>query len=147
MLSVAEFGKRFAGEIILAKPMVKALADPDAPRAHRAFGFRWFIPELLKHKKIWRDVLLASLVIQLVALATPVFTQVVIDKVVVHHTMNTLLVIGIALGVFMIFSAALTWVRQSDRDRGARRGIVRWAEAATRDCTRLIEAAEDFDLR
>ena len=59
-----------------------------------------------QHKKIWRDVLFASLAIQLMALATPLFTQVVIDKVVVHQTMNTLIVIGIALAVVMIFSAA-----------------------------------------
>ena len=32
----------------------------------KAFGFKRFVPELLKHKTIWRDVLLASLAIQLV---------------------------------------------------------------------------------
>jgi len=37
---------------------------------------------------------------------------VVIDKVVVHHTLNTLTVIGIGLAVFMVFTAAMTWVRQ-----------------------------------
>ena len=78
----------------------------------RPFGFKWFVPELLRHKAIWRDVLLASLAIQLMALATPVFTQVVIDKVIVHHTMNTLVVIGIALFVFMVFTAGMSWVRQ-----------------------------------
>ena len=76
----------------------KALPSDDDPQSQdRPFGFRWFIPELLRHKAIWRDVLLASLAIQLMALATPVFTQIVIDKVIVHHTMNTLVVIGIAL--------------------------------------------------
>ncbi|MGH7461280.1 MAG: peptidase domain-containing ABC transporter, partial [Longimicrobiales bacterium] len=46
------------------------------------------------------------------ALATPVFTQVVIDKVIVHHTMSTLAVIGVALGVFILFTAVMRWVRQ-----------------------------------
>lgn len=50
-----------------------------------AFGFSWFIPELLRHRNLWRDVLLASLAIQLVGLATPLFTQVIIDKVIAHH--------------------------------------------------------------
>ncbi len=77
-----------------------------------AFGFKWFIPELLKHKKIWRDVVLASLSIQLVGLATPLFTQVVIDKVVVHQTNSTLIVIGVALVMFMFFTSAMTWLRQ-----------------------------------
>ena len=46
------------------------------------------------------------------AVATPVFTQIVIDKVIVHHTTSTLIVIAIGLLVFMLFSTAMTWVRQ-----------------------------------
>ncbi len=88
-----------------------APADPDAPAA-KPFGFAWFIPELLKHRHIWRDVLLASFALQLVGLATPLFTQVVIDKVVVHHTQGTLVVIMLAMGLFTIFGGLLTWLRQ-----------------------------------
>lgn len=76
------------------------------------FGFRWFIPELLKHRKIWREILWASFAIQLVALATPLCTQVIIDKVVVHHTTSTLIVIAVAMGLFLIFNAGMGWVRQ-----------------------------------
>ena len=76
------------------------------------FGFRWFIPELLKHKNIWRDVLLASLLLQLIGLATPLFTQVVIDKVVVHQSQSTLIVIGVGMFIFMVFSSVMTWLRQ-----------------------------------
>ena len=76
------------------------------------FGFRWFIPELMRHRTIWRDVLIASFAIQLIGLVTPLFTQVVIDKVIVHRTMNTLVVIGVGLFVFMAFSAGMTWIRQ-----------------------------------
>jgi subfamily B ATP-binding cassette protein HlyB/CyaB len=113
ILPFSEFAGRYLGRVLLAVPKQKALTDPDAPgHGREPFGFRWFIPELLKHKKIFRDVLLASLAIQLMALATPLFTQVVIDKVVVHHTLNTLTVIGIGLAVFMVFTAAMTWVRQ-----------------------------------
>src|SRR5207244_124890 len=64
------------------------------------------------HRGVWRDVLLASLFIQLVGLATPVFTQVVIDKVVVHHTQSTLIVIAVALALFLLFNAAMSWLRQ-----------------------------------
>ena len=113
ILPLAEFQLRYAGMVLQATPKSKAITDPDAGTSAQAhFGFRWFLPELLKHRKVFRDVLLASLAIQLMALATPLFTQVVIDKVVVHHTLNTLVVIGIGLAVFMVFSAAMTWVRQ-----------------------------------
>ena len=57
-------------------------------------------------------MLAASAAIQLLALATPLFTQVVIDKVVVHQTVNTLVVIGVALVVVTLFSTAMSWVRQ-----------------------------------
>jgi ATP-binding cassette, subfamily B, bacterial HlyB/CyaB len=112
-LTPQEFEAEYAGEVLQFSPTAKSVSDPDGALGKRAaFGFRWFIPELLKHKRVWREVLAASLVIQLLALGTPLFTQVVIDKVVVHHTSSTLIVIAIGLAVFMVFSALLTWVRQ-----------------------------------
>jgi subfamily B ATP-binding cassette protein HlyB/CyaB len=112
-LTIDEFAARFAGQIVQFAVAGKPVADADSrAEAPEPFGFRWFVPELLKHRPIWRDVLLASAAIQLLALATPLFTQVVIDKVIVHQTTNTLIVIGIALVVVMLFSAAMGWVRQ-----------------------------------
>ncbi|MEK7437773.1 MAG: peptidase domain-containing ABC transporter [Pseudomonadota bacterium] len=112
-LAAADFDKRYAGELILFAPQSKPLADADAAAGRKeSFGFSWFIPELLKHKRIWRDVLLASLAIQLIALATPLFTQVILDKVVVHQALNTLTVIGIALAMFLVFNAGMSWIRQ-----------------------------------
>ena len=78
----------------------------------QTFGFRWFAAELLKHKRIWRDVLFASLFLQLIGLTTPLFTQIIIDKVVVHQTQSTLVVIAVGLLMFMLFSAGMTWLRQ-----------------------------------
>ena len=109
----ANFAERFTGTAFQLALEAKAISDPDGALSNQAtFGFHWFIPELLKHKRIWRDVLIASFVIQLLALGTPLFTQVIIDKVVVHRTQSTLIVIGIGLAVFMVFSALLSWVRQ-----------------------------------
>lgn len=113
ILPLAEFEARYAGFILNAMPQQTPVVDPDDQGiARERFGFRWFVPQLLKHRKIFRDVLIASLAIQLMGLATPLFTQVVIDKVIVHHTMNTLQVIGIGLVVFLIFTAVMSWVRQ-----------------------------------
>ena len=114
-LSHAEFAAAYAGVAFQLALKNQPVNDPDRQKgtgAQEPFGFRWFIPELLKHKRVWRDVLIASLVIQLLALGTPLFTQVVIDKVVVHRTESTLLVIAVGLCVFMLFSALLTWTRQ-----------------------------------
>lgn len=89
----ADLEREFSGTVVLFAPAPAAVepevADPDAAAR---FGFRWFVPELLRHKRIWRDVLLASVAIQLMGLAMPIFTQVVIDKVIVHYAVSTLLV-------------------------------------------------------
>ncbi|MGB5081681.1 MAG: peptidase domain-containing ABC transporter [Burkholderiales bacterium] len=111
-LALGDFDARFEHDVILAARAATEASDPDFALIKPAFGFRWFVPELLKHKRIWRDVLTASLAMQLVALATPLFTQVVIDKVVVHQSQSTLWVVGTALIMFMLFSAVMTWMRQ-----------------------------------
>ena len=90
----------------------KELSQEEGAAPASGFGFGWFWRELLKHKRVWRDVLAASLFIQLVGLATPLFTQVVIDKVVVHQTTNTLVVIALGLGMFLVFNAGMSWLRQ-----------------------------------
>ena len=113
-VALAEWARVFEAHAFLVARAVPAGHDgPDAAAAERTrFGFGWFVPELLRHRSVWRDVLVASLVIQLVGLATPLFTQVVIDKVVVHHTQSTLAVIGFALALFLVFGTAMTWARQ-----------------------------------
>ena len=87
------------------------LNEPGQP-GRSAFGFQWFARELLKHKAVWRSVLGASLALQIVGLTTPLFTQVVIDKVIVHQSSSTLALIAAGLVLFMLFSAGMSWLRQ-----------------------------------
>ena len=112
-LSTEEFERRYAGDLILFAAHTKPLSDADAASERKStFGFSWFIPELLRHKAIWREVLLASLGIQTVALFAPLLTQIVIDRVVVHQTLNTLIVIGFALAICLVFNTGMNWCRQ-----------------------------------
>lgn len=115
-LSVDEAASQFESGLILASREASSTnKDGEIPgfaAETKTFGFQWFIPELLKHKTIWRDVLLASLAIQLFGLATPLFTQAIIDKVVVHQTHSTLIVLGVALVMFMLFTSGMSWLRQ-----------------------------------
>ena len=102
-----DFAAHFEPGVILVRHAPTAQSEVQARS-----GWRWFGHELLRHKRVWRDVLLASLFIHLIGLATPLGTQVVIDKVVVHHTTSTLVVIAAGLGMFLAFSAGMTWLRQ-----------------------------------
>ena len=112
-LPLAAFERETTGDAWYATVLPHAATDPDAIAATPArFGFAWFVPELLRHKRIWRDVLLASATLQIVALTTPLFTQAIVDKVVVHRTQSTLLAIGVAMAIFLVFSSLLTWLRQ-----------------------------------
>jgi ATP-binding cassette, subfamily B, bacterial HlyB/CyaB len=109
----SEFEKRFTGTLFQLTLNSPGVGDFESETGKKAeFGYGWFIKELMKHSRIWRDVLAASLIIQLLALGTPLFTQVIIDKVVVHRTQSTLIVIAVGMVIFMVFSALLSWIRQ-----------------------------------
>jgi ATP-binding cassette, subfamily B, bacterial HlyB/CyaB len=77
--------------------------------SHRAFnaqvrfGFQWFYTEILKYRAVITEVMGASFVIQLFGLVTPLFTQVILDKVIVHRTMTTLDVLAVAF----LFTASM----------------------------------------
>lgn len=110
-IALAELTRACAGWAVHTERARSLPADPDALPTSR-FGWPWFAAELLKHRRLWRDVLVASLVIQLLALAVPLATQVVVDKVVVHRTQSTLAAIGVGLVIMVLFSSLLTWLRQ-----------------------------------
>lgn len=75
------------------------------------FGFRWFIPALIRYRKLFAEVLVASFFLQLFALVTPLFFQVVIDKVLVHKGLTTLDVLACGLIVVSLFDVLLGGLR------------------------------------
>ncbi|HKT35550.1 MAG TPA: cysteine peptidase family C39 domain-containing protein, partial [Nitrospira sp.] len=75
------------------------------------FDFTWFIPAIVKYRKFLGEVLVASFVLQLFALLTPLFTQVVIDKVLVHKGFTTLHVLAIGMVTLALFDATLGGLR------------------------------------
>lgn len=75
------------------------------------FDFTWFIPAIIKYRKLLGEVLLISLALQLIGLVMPMFFQVVMDKVLVNHALKTLNVIAIGLICATLFEAALTGIR------------------------------------
>lgn len=105
VLSEEAFADEYAGEIILITR--RALLGDMAKK----FDISWFVPAILKYKKILGQVLVASFFIQLFALITPLFFQVVIDKVLVHQGLTTLDVLCFGLLAISIFDVLLNGLR------------------------------------
>ena len=102
-IDIAELQEQINPEILLLK---HKLLDDEVK-----FGFKWFFIEIIKYKDIVGQVLLGSFVIQLFGLVTPLFTQVILDKVLVHRTLSTLNVLGFAFLVVALFEFLLNLSR------------------------------------
>ncbi len=103
-LEFAEFQKHWTGELILISRRFTL------ERTKSKFGLSWFVPQVLRYKSQLLWVLGLSLLLQLFGLASPLFTQVIIDKVLVHRSTNTLdiLIVGLlSLTVFQLWMTAL----------------------------------------
>ncbi|MGB3614151.1 MAG: peptidase domain-containing ABC transporter, partial [Elainellaceae cyanobacterium] len=77
----------------------------------KKFGLSWFVPSLVKYKRVLIEVFVASFFVQLFALANPLMIQVIIDRVIVQNSSDTLQVLGIFLLVIAVFEAILTSLR------------------------------------
>ncbi|MCU0535183.1 MAG: peptidase domain-containing ABC transporter [Hydrococcus sp. Prado102] len=75
------------------------------------FGLRWFLPALTRYRRVLIEVFIASFFVQLFGLANPLMVQIIIDKVIVQNSVDTLQVLGIFLVVIAIFEAILTTLR------------------------------------
>ena len=92
-----------SGEVLLLQP------TKDTPQ--QRFGLSWFIPALKKYRRVLVEVFVASFFVQLFGLANPLMIQVIIDKVIVQNSADTLQVLGTFLLIIAIFEAVLTTLR------------------------------------
>lgn len=102
---IEAFAVQWTGELILIASRA-SLAGELAK-----FDFSWFIPALVKYRKLLGEVLLISFMLQLFALASPLFFQVVMDKVLVHRGLTTLDVLVLGLVVVVTFESVLNGLR------------------------------------
>ncbi len=79
----------------------------------RAFDLLWFVPELLRQRRLLFDVTIAALFLYALGLATPLFFQLVIDKVLVNQSRDTLYVLGPAgITIALVFDAGSAFLRR-----------------------------------
>lgn len=95
----------WSGEVYVFKRIYK-LTEESQP-----FSLRWFIPEILKQKRAFMDIALAVLFINAISLITPIFFQIVIDKVLVNQAFTTLHVLGIGMTVMLLANGCFDFLR------------------------------------
>src|SRR6201997_4438428 len=105
LMTREEFEAVWNGQIVL---MARRAGLVDLSRR---FDITWFLGAIHKYRRLLGEVLVASFFLQLFALVSPLFFQVVIDKVLVHRTMSTLDVLVVGLVTISIFEAILGTLR------------------------------------
>ncbi|HEY1720533.1 MAG TPA: peptidase domain-containing ABC transporter [Magnetospirillaceae bacterium] len=101
-----KFEEIWSGRLILAKRKYR-LDEEKQP-----FGLRWFLPDVLREGRYLRDVALAAIMSTLIGFATPLFFQIMIDKVIPHKSYHTLFAVVIAVIVTVVFDSVFGYVRQ-----------------------------------
>ncbi|MEH2057472.1 MAG: peptidase domain-containing ABC transporter [Nostoc sp.] len=106
-LTKAEFQAGWSGYALLLQPTARLKNNKDESRSF------WKFFELIKpHYRTLVEIFIASVVIQLFGLVTPVFTQLLLDRVLVQRSVTTLNAIGLGMIVFGLFGVAVNGVRQ-----------------------------------
>ncbi len=109
----AAFASQATGTAVFVRSLDEAAGTEASAEPPRRFGFRSVFAELARHRSAVRDVLAASLALHLAALALPLASQVIIDKVIVNRATSTLAVAAAALALLIAFSAVIGWLRQT----------------------------------
>lgn len=105
VVPLEEFQQQWDGYAFFMTPKLKLNKLP------KRFNLQWFLPVFWKFKRFFYEVLAASFLLQVFTLITPLFTQVIIDKVLVHKGLSTLDVLMTGLIIIAVFQMVLGYLR------------------------------------
>ena len=105
-LDEATFCRSWRGNVVLLRRHY-ALSDEGRP-----FGFAWFLPEIVRNGATFRDIAIAAVMLQILALAVPIFVQITIDKVLVHQAYATLYVLVGGVAAAILFDSVFNYLRR-----------------------------------
>jgi len=99
------FAGQWTGDLVLISSRASLMGEL------AKFDFSWFVPAIVKYRRLLGEVLLISFFLQLFGLVSPLFFQVVMDKVLVHRGLTTLDVLVLGLLVVVVFESVLNGLR------------------------------------
>ena len=105
IMTQAEFEEIWDGRVVLVARRA-SLSD-----LSRRFNISWFLGAIHKYRRLLSEVLVASFFLQMFGLVTPIFFQVIIDKVLVHRGVSTLEVLVIGMVTISVFEGILGTLR------------------------------------
>lgn len=118
-ISFGEFQMRYGGYAFFVRP--RAHLDSRAGPAQIETGRDWFWGAIWRHKKIYYEVMLAAVVINLLAVASPLFTMNVYDRVIPNSAFPTLWVLAAGVITAYIFDFLLKTLRAHFVDTAGRK--------------------------
>ncbi|OGB31385.1 MAG: ABC transporter [Burkholderiales bacterium RIFCSPLOWO2_12_FULL_61_40] len=119
VLSREELESLYAGVVFFVRPVFNF--DQRAPGSGQIKARHWFWGVVVQNWRLYRDSLLAALVINLFALAMPMFTMTVYDRVVPNRAEETLWVLTIGVLLMMVFDTVLRVLRAYILDTAGKR--------------------------
>lgn len=103
--SLARLSEQWSGQLLVLR------GGQASTGSLARFDFTWFVPALVEHRKWLGQILLAACALQVFALASPLFFQAVMDKVLLHHSLHTLEVLVLALISVAVLESSLSAIR------------------------------------
>ncbi|WP_419897174.1 peptidase domain-containing ABC transporter [Roseomonas sp. USHLN139] len=100
------FLAEWSGRLVVAKRANKVTDE------NQRFGLRWFLPEIIRHRRLFQGVAIAAIMANLISFAIPLLFQVLIDKVITHHSYQTLTVVVAVFVLLTVFDGIFSYARQ-----------------------------------
>ncbi|WP_353861998.1 peptidase domain-containing ABC transporter [Azospirillum formosense] len=94
------------GEAILFK-RTYTLKDEERP-----FGFMWVVGQLMKERRIFRDVTVSAVMLSILVMIPPLAFMIIVDRVLVHQRVSTLVVLALAMVILLAFETMFGYLRR-----------------------------------
>jgi len=118
-ISLADLKRRYIGYVILVRP--EHQLDDRSPTSLSTSGRYWFWKALFRNWRLYRDVLVASFLVNAFALSLPFFILNVYDRVLPHDAFETLWVLSLGVAIIVGFDFIIRGLRGYFIDRAGRR--------------------------
>ncbi|OZI29806.1 type I secretion system permease/ATPase [Bordetella genomosp. 10] len=122
-ISAEELARDYTGMACYVRPQFRF--DARSPEVSKVRGRHWFWSVIFENRRLYRDAIVAAVLINVFALAMPLFTMNVYDRVVPNNALETLWVLVVGIAIVVIFNTILSTARAHVIDSASKKVDVR----------------------